>query len=207
MADHASRTQPRLQLLRSFGFVGPDLLQLVCADPVVLTLSTSSLQRKWQYLTECMGAGKQQVLQECPTYFSKALVGEIAPRYSFVVERRMQGRFACTAHCPGQQKQQQPEQLLARGEIKQPQRNELLQQQRQHPPGRPEQLQPSCGQGYRSGDQQQGCRQQLHLGKLLDPSIPEFLQVLGQADAAEYEEYVQRWMQTEGLKWTAVRVT
>jgi hypothetical protein len=206
MADHNSSIQPRLQVLRCFGFVGQELLQLVCADPVVLTLSTSSLQRKWQYLTECMAAGKQQVLQECPMYFSKALVTVIAPRFSYVLERGMEGRFSSQAQ--EQQEREQPvrsEQLLAWGAIEQLQGDGSQGQQQQE--RQPEQLKLPCGQTLGFGEQQAGFGQQLHLGKLLDPSIPEFLQVMGQTDAADYEAHVQRWVQTEGLKWTAARVT
>jgi hypothetical protein len=155
MADHV-KIHPKLQQLHTCGFQGADLLQLVHADPAILTLSVSSLQRKWQYLTEEMGCGKQQVLQQCLTYFSKALVTEVGPRYSYVVLRRLQGAAI------GQQQQQQ-----------------------------------------------KGCTQVIHLGQLLDTSIPEFLASLGHADAAaaaDYAAHAQHWAQTEGLKWTAIRV-
>jgi hypothetical protein len=171
MADHSSSIQPRLQQLQAFGFLDPELRQLVCADPAVLTLSCSSLQRKWDFLTVHMGLGREQVLQQCPGYFSKALVSEVGPRYSYIALHGLQERVACQPAPMAQQPQQQ-------------QRRQ--QQQRQ---------------------QQQEPQQQLHLGKLLDPSIPEFLAALGRAGAAaEFEAHAQRWAQTEGLKWTAARV-
>lgn len=167
VADHSGSIMIKLQQLRQFGFDGPQLLQLVIADPNVLSLSTTSLQLKWQYLTEEMSLGKQHVLQQCPTYFSKALIGEVGPRHSFVLEHKLQAAVQCGSS--GQQAQD----------------CEAAMQQQQQPPV-----------------------QTLHLGVLLDPSIPEFLTLLGKADAAaEFAAHGQLWQQTEGLKWAAIRVT
>lgn len=202
MADHASSTQPRLAALRAFGFDPSELLQLVLADPVVLTLSTSSLTRKWEFLTQQMGLGKQQVLQQCPSYFSKPLVCEIGPRYSFVVQQGLQGCFTCRQGLghqqlrPEQQGQQQPQP----GEQQPP----LL-----PPPGSQAQGAATVQGQQPAPSSQQRQQQQVHLGLLLEPPLPEFLRMLGQAGAAadEYEAHVQHWAQTEGLRWTAARVT
>jgi DNA primase len=182
MAEPAT-LQPRLEQLRQFGFLqGSELLQLVLADPGVLTLSLVSLQRKWQYLTEQMGLDKHAVLQYCPAYFSKALVAEVGPRHSYVMQQGLQACVACSEQQTQQEQQGQ-------------------QQQQQQEQGQPQQEQ---GQQQQ---QQQGQQQPLHLGKLLDCSIPELLTLLGRTHAAaEYAAHAQLWAQTEGLKWTVVRV-
>lgn len=180
MADATSTVQPRLQQLRQFGFQGPELLQLVTADPELLSLSISALQRKWQYLTAQMGLGKQHVLHQCPTYFTKNLMTDIGPRHSFVIQRHLQACLACN------QQQQGHQQDTGQGVI-------VTTQHSQH---------------QAQGQAREQPNDTIHLGMLLDPSIPEFLGMLDEADAAaEYAAHVQLWAQTEGLKWTAVRVT
>lgn len=151
------------------GFESPELLQLVCADPTVLSLSSSSLQCKWEYLTQQMGLGKREVLTQCPAYFSKTLITEVGPRHSYVVQRGLQARIAADGPVP----------LRDSAGV-------VQQQQRQLQPPTP------------------------HLGRLLDPSIPEFLAALGQEGpdaAAVYQAHAEQWAATEGLRWTGVRVT
>jgi uncharacterized protein YhaN len=182
--------------------------------------SIASLQRKWQYLTQQIGAGKQEMLLQCPTYFSKTLVTEVGPRHSYVVQHGLQRCLSCAQ----QQQQQQglvpfhttaPQGAQEQGSLHMHQQQQtttqISQTQQQQQQLAQLQEQQQLHQQLISVEQQQQQAQadiRLHLGLLLKPSVPEFLALLGRADAAdEFAAHAQHWAQTEGLKWTAARVT
>lgn len=183
----------------------------MCADPAVLVFSTTSLQRKWQYLTEQIGLGKSEVLLQCPTYFSKALVSEVGPRHSYVMQHGLQRYLDC-----GQQQLQVqmaseaslPQNVQAQGRLDMQQQQQLAQPQEQQQWHQQLVIIQQQQQLSTALQQQAQADVRLHLGLLLEPSIPEFLALLGRADAADdFAAHAQHWAQTEGLKWTAARVT
>jgi hypothetical protein len=115
--------------------------------------------------------------------------------------------------CAQQQSQQQQVQMPSQTSLVQAvQKQGSLEQQQQVSPTQKQQQQFAQAQGQQqvlpAQHQQTQAHARLHLGLLLEPSIPEFLTLLGRPDAADdFAAHAQHWAQTEGLKWTAARVT
>jgi hypothetical protein len=250
MSDTAAYIQPRLKLLQQCGFSKQQLLQLIAADPSLLTNSLPALQRKWQYLVEELGLTVDDTLRDCPRYFSKNLLLDVASRHAYATARGLLHRIS-----------QVPADVVSTGAAGSASASSWPpchgtdgssgsnSDSRQHclpvaetaetrmaKPG-PDSCLPgiatakqqgSSGDHLSSTQQQQhpflqqphlseahkleGCRQQkrhqqrVHLGKMLNCSIPEFVQQLGPSTAsADYLQFVNQWAARQGLKWQAVR--
>ncbi|KAG2437488.1 hypothetical protein HXX76_006137 [Chlamydomonas incerta] len=89
IGDVAGTLQARLSFLTVHcGFSGPQARELMTACPEVLSLSVANLGRKWRFLVERMHCGTQAVLAY-PRYWSKSLLLDIGPRFSYVRERQL----------------------------------------------------------------------------------------------------------------------
>ncbi|PNW79256.1 hypothetical protein CHLRE_09g408051v5 [Chlamydomonas reinhardtii] len=89
IGDVPGTLQSRLGFLTGHcGFSGQQARQLVSDCPEVLSLSVANLRRKWRFLVERMHCGTQAVLAY-PRYWSKSLLLDIGPRYSYVLERQL----------------------------------------------------------------------------------------------------------------------
>lgn len=206
--------QPRMELLQQLGYAGSLRLQLLLADPGLLALSLSALQRKHTYLTQRLGLGCADVLSQFPAYYSKSLMTDVGPRHAFVMVHAllhkvaMQSAAARAASMQDRcQRQEQGQQEQCIQSISAP----IMAAQQCNAPWQMQEA--ASGQRQPMFAEYQQTRQQgkqldaiIHLGMLLEPSLPEFLALLGMPDAhEEYAEFAQHWRETDGLQWTAVR--
>ncbi|GLC36366.1 hypothetical protein PLESTB_000769600 [Pleodorina starrii] len=68
------------------GLSGEQAAEVLRRCPEAMSLSLPNLDRKWRFLTERMGCGREQVL-EYPQFLSKNLLLQIGPRFAYTTER------------------------------------------------------------------------------------------------------------------------
>ncbi|GLI60804.1 hypothetical protein VaNZ11_002909 [Volvox africanus] len=79
--------QLRLHFLTSDCGLSPDqALRVLRSCPDLMSFTVANLGRKWRFLKERMGGGKEQVL-EYPKFLTKNLLLQIGPRFSYATER------------------------------------------------------------------------------------------------------------------------
>jgi hypothetical protein len=207
-ADLATDTRPKLSFLQgSVGLSTGQVRQLLASDPCLLSNALPNLQRKWSYLQQEAGGGRDEVLACGCGYFSQSLMLSIGPRSS-LVRRHGLGAAFCSAQqgdsvgggsASGRASMQQTKaslmealQLREQSSMWFDARHDLHSHLLLQAPG-------GAGGSWTGGGQ----RPDLQL--LLGCSDAEFAAKVG-LSPEEWQEWVREWVQTEGLQWSGVKM-
>ena len=206
-ADLAADTRPKLDFLReTLGLSRPQLQQVLAGDPHLLSNALPNLHRKWRFLQQEVGGGVELLLA-CPGYFSCNLMLVIGPRNSLVRQHGLGAAFS-----KGQREAGAGAGVASMQRIKASlgEALELKQQSStwwdaRHDVHRRLQSQQAAQGGVDGGAASSaGGVQRPELQQLLACSNAEFAARVG-LTPEEWQEWVEEWVQTEGLQWSGVR--
>jgi hypothetical protein len=209
-ADLAADTQPKLAFLRdALGLSREQLQQVLAGDPHLLSNALPNLQRKWRYLQQEVGGGGVELLLACPGYFSQNLMLVIGPRNSLVRQHGLGAAFSAGQPAEagagaGAGSMQQVKASL--GEALQLKQQSSVWWDARHDVHR--RLQQRGPQGAAPGSSSSSSSssggQRPELQQVLACSNAEFAARVG-LSPEEWQEWVEEWVQTEGLQWSGVR--